>query len=250
MAKKDGGSNDPVQPVELPVTHADNVDPKVAVKDEDEQIKYKDHILDHELYTNESGEEFIYVKGLLRIAWGYAGLTGWTTEVVQAPERKNGWSATVVVKCTFRVKEGSKYIKKFASGAADCRWTTAGDGFQNYTTALAETRALGRAIRRYLGINLCTFEEQHTPENHPITDNQRNCIEKKFLKPGLATLQDVSKLIERDVASLTELNGQEASEVIVKLNKALKKKQLAKKGADAAPAKTKKKAKKKVKKSE
>jgi len=213
----------------------------IPLTEEDEQIKFRDYIQDHEIYTSQSGEEFVYVKGLLRIAWGYAGLVGWETQVVQSPERKNAWSATVVVKCTFlaKDKERKKWTKKFASGAADCRWSTAGDGFQNYTTALAETRALGRAIRRYLGIELCTFEEQYTPQNHPITDNQRNCLEKKFLQPGLFTLQDVSKLIGRDVASLAELNGQEASETILRLNKLLKKQQLAKKDGNTPPKRNK-----------
>jgi hypothetical protein len=210
---------------------------------EEEEVRFRDRILDHELYTNESGEEFVYVRGLLRIAWGYAGMIGYESEVIQAPERKNAWSATVVVKCTFRAldPDTKKYIKKYASGAADCRQSTAGEGFEQFTTAMAETRALGRALRRYLGIDLCTVEEQDTPDKHPITDNQRNCIEKKFFKTGLFTLKDVSNLIERDVASLTELNGHEASVVIMKLNKALKKRDLAKKGADAAPKKAKKK---------
>lgn len=190
---------------------------------EEEKIRYQDFLVEErDIYTNDRDERFVYVPALIRIAKEHAAMKGWLTDVVQAPTKENLWSATVVVKCQFRNGD-------FASGAADCRVTTAGDGFQNYTTALAETRAIGRALRRYLDINLCTFEEQYTPENNSITDTQKNCIEKKFLKKGLFNIKDVCKIVGRDVASLTDLTEKEASDLLMKLNKLLKRKQLAKK---------------------
>lgn len=185
--------------------------------------QYADYLHEGDIYTNDSGQEFVFVRALLRIAKHHAQMIGWDSDVVQAPEKHNLWSATVKVKIYFDHGNG----RRFASGVADCRYTTAGDGFQNYTTALAETRAIGRALRRYLDIDLCTFEEQYTPENNAITDTQRNCIEKKFIKSKLFTLTDVSKIIERDVSILTDLSEKEATLVIMKFNKMLKKQHLA-----------------------
>jgi hypothetical protein len=191
---------------------------------EEEKVRFVDYLVEErDVYTNDRDEKFVYVAALIRIAREHAGLKGWLTDVVQAPRKEDLWSATVVVKCQFHNGD-------FASGAADCRYTTAADEFKNYTTALAETRALGRALRRYLDINLCTFEEQYTPENNSITDIQKNCIDKKFLKKGLFNMKDVCKVVGReDVSSLTDLSEKEAADLIMKFNKLLKKKQLAKK---------------------
>lgn len=190
---------------------------------EEEKVRFEDYLIEErDIYTNDRNERFVYVAALIRLARGHADMKGWISDVVQAPTKENLWSATVVVKCQF--KNGD-----FASGAADCRITTAGDGFQNYTTALAETRALGRALRRYLDINLCTFEEQYTPENNSITDTQKNALEKKFLKKGLFNMKDVCKVVGREVSSLTDLTEKEAADLLMKFNKLLKKKQLAKK---------------------
>lgn len=191
------------------------------------QVNYTDCLNSKEIYTNDSGEEFAYFNGLYRVAEEQIGILGWDTDVVQSPEYKNKWSATVTIKVYF--KDGT-----FASGAADCRYDTAGDGFQNYTTALAETRAFARALRRKLRINLCSFEEQYTPANNPITDTQKNCIEKKFINNGLFTLEVVSNIVGREVNVLTELNSEEAAKAISGLNKLLKKKQLSKKEKEDA----------------
>jgi len=192
---------------------------KNSEEKQEEVVRYRDYLHEGDIYTNDRNEEFVYVSALVRIAKQHAGMIGFMPQVVQAPIKEDHWSATVVVRCEFA--DGS-----YAGGAADCRYTTAGDGFQNYTTALAETRALGRALRRYLDINLCTFEEQYTPDNNAITDTQRNCIEKKFFNRRLFSIKDVCKIVGREVSILTDLTEAEASQVIVKFNKALRKKQL------------------------
>jgi hypothetical protein len=224
-------------------TKSKKLEEKPEVVENEAPPKFVDFLRENEIYTNESGEEFAYFRGLYRVADEQIGIIGNDTEVVQSPEKKNKWSATVRVKIKF--KDGT-----YATAAADCRYTTAGEGFQNYTTALAETRAFARALRRKLQVGLCSFEEQYTPETHAITDTQMNCIQKKFIDRALFGLEDVSKIVGKEVVDLKNLNGKEASTVIMQFNKSLKKKQML--NSDKVEAKKalkkKKKKKKKVKK--
>jgi hypothetical protein len=179
---------------------------------------YSKFLEEGDIQQGEDGGDYVLVNALVRVAREHAGMQGYDTDVVQSPQKENQWSATVVVKVFF--EDGRHW-----SGAADCRLGNARDGFHRYTTALAETRALGRALRRALGIELCTLEEVRD-RSGPLTPFQKQHIKVKFLDTGLFKLSDVSKIVGRGVDELTLLTEEEAAEVIETLTKKVNKKRL------------------------
>jgi len=179
---------------------------------------YSKFLKDEDILVNDDGEQYVYVNALVRIAREHAGLKGWDVHVVQAPERTNNWSATVEVKVYF--EDGT-----FFSDAADCRIDTARQGYHHYTTALASTRALGRALRRALNIELCTVEEVKDGTG-PATDLQKKFINEKILKSGVFGLKDVSRIVGRKITNLKMLSQKEAAKIIEEYNSRLTKKQL------------------------
>lgn len=174
---------------------------------EPEIVDYSVFITEKDIYK-ENGDEYVYVNSLVRVAKQHAEMQGWDTEIIQAPIPETNWAATVKVRVQFRNGD-------FATGAADCRAETAAAGFELYTTALAETRALGRALRRYLQINLCTYEEKGDDDKQ-IADVQIKLLETKYKE---FDLKDVSSIIGRDISSLKDLRQKEAADLIQTLSK-------------------------------
>lgn len=174
-------------------------------------VDYYPFLNDDEIVVTEEGDQLVTVNGLMRVAMQHTDFIGYKTEVQQTPEKKNDWSATVVVVAKFR----SGYV---FSGAADARMGTLADGFRGYSTALAETRALGRALRRALRINSCT-EEEISDEDLPITDIQKNLIKKQFIDKNVIDIRDIYGIIGRDISTIGELTEKEATLVIDKANK-------------------------------
>jgi len=164
-----------------------------------------------EIIETEEGDHLVLVDGLLRLAMQHTDFIGYKSDIIQTPEKKNDWSAAVVVTVKFK----SGYI---FSGAADARCGTMADGFKGYSTALAETRALGRALRRALRINACT-EEEVSDEEQPITDIQKNLIKKQFIDKDVISIKDIYTIINRDVSTIGELTEKEATLIIDKASK-------------------------------
>lgn len=171
---------------------------------------------ENEIIVTEEGDHVVTVDGLLRVAMEHTDFIGFKTDVVQVPDKKNDWSAAAVVVIKF--KSGFVF-----SGAADARYGTMADGFKQYSTALAETRALGRALRRSLRIKACT-EEEISDEEQPISDIQKNLIKKQFIDKDVINIKDIYTIIGRDVSTIGELTEKEATLVIDKANKKIGKK--------------------------
>ena len=184
---------------------------KIEKKVLDFSINYYDYLNDDEIIETESGDQVVLVNGLVRIAQKYTDLSGWDVKIVQAPELENDWSSTAIVSVNF-------FSGMSFSDAADCRRGTAGEGFEKYTTALATTRALGRALRRALNITVCTSEEL-SEKDGPCTDIQKNMIKKQFIDKDVMTIKDVYKIVGRNISSLAEITEKEAALVIDRGNK-------------------------------
>ncbi len=92
--------------------------------------------------------------GLRRVAELLLGeITSSITTVVEAAGERNGNRATVVVNVTF--EDGKTY-----SGAADSAPDNTDDVFRRYPTAIAETRAEGRALRKALKLRKVVSAEE------------------------------------------------------------------------------------------
>jgi len=181
------------------------------MKELDFKTDYYDLLKEDEIVVTENGDYLVTVDGLMRVAMEHTDFVGYKTNVVQVPEKKNDWSATATV----TIKFASGFI---FSGSADARCGTMADGFKSYSTALAETRALGRALRRALHIRACT-EEEISDEERPITDIQKNLIKKQFVDKDVIDIRDIYGIIGRDISTIGELTEKEAVLVIDKANK-------------------------------
>jgi hypothetical protein len=191
---------------------------KEIKKEPKNRVDYSEFLRDDDIQQGDDGSDYITVNALVRIAREHAGMNGYDVEVVQSPQKENQWSATVVATVYFR--NGQSWC-----GAADCRLGNARDGFHRYTTALAETRALGRALRRALGIEMCTLEEVRD-RTGPLTPIQKQHIKVKFIDNGLFTLDDVSKVVGRAIDKVDVLTEEEAANAIETLTKKVNKKKL------------------------
>jgi hypothetical protein len=195
---------------------------------ETKPVDYSEFLQEGDIQQGDDGGDYVLVSALVRIAKEHAGMIGYDTMVVQSPEKNNQWSATVVVRVRLSDKGNQYHLLHEAqvwSGAADCRLGNARDGFHRYTTALAETRALGRALRRALGIEMCTLEEVRD-RSGPLTAFQKQHIKVKFIDNEMFKLNDVSKVVGREIDNLDCLTEEEASEVIETLTKKVNKKRL------------------------
>lgn len=174
-------------------------------------------IFDPETFDKDNrGNIYIKHSELLNAAKKvFKGIKKRVAEVLQTPEKNNNWSATVKVSYLF----GNGILW---TGTADCRKSTAQEGFKSYTTALAETRASARALRDALGIEFCSTEELSEEEdvniiitdNKPITDIQITSIENKIVKGKGITLEQIGDVIGRDVRKVKDMSRKEAETVL------------------------------------
>ena len=129
--------------------------------------------------------KFPKVDSLRRLVENYIGeISNVNTSVIQSPNDANGKTAVVLVNIGIQ-KLGGGY--RTYSGCADASIRNCDPPFNQFPTAMAETRAFGRACRQALRITTVAAEEvsknaEETvdiPENDvPITDHQIKGIEK------------------------------------------------------------------------
>lgn len=126
------------------------------------------------------------VDGLRRVAELILGeIAASTTHVVQSPNPENGWTA-VAVHTIELYDEDIRRRGKVYTGSADSNLENTEPPYNKYTTAIAETRAEARALRRLLRLRTVSAEEVSnamytgTPavvKEEPINDQQLNVID-------------------------------------------------------------------------
>lgn len=169
--------------------------------------------------TKDKANIFVRHDGLLRAAKrAFGGIKRRESDALGVPLKENNWAA--VVKVTYLFKTGHR-----AAAVADCRSDTANHGFGKYTTALAETRASGRALKFALGLEIVTQEEITDVEElidqaarEPALEQQKVLIKKKFMGERKKTFEDVSKVLKKKVVTLDQLTRGEAGEILEVFN--------------------------------
>lgn len=175
---------------------------------------YLKELTEEELKTKD-GKEFVYLKGLERLARA-RGVVEKQTKVHATPTTEN---PIAVVSVTYIFKDGARW-----ESVADCTVKSAKEGFGKYLTAMAESRAKARALRDAFGIALCSVEEIGTPsaqeedeEIPPISDPQKYLIG-SLLKEKNKTLEDCRVILKvNKLTSVDELNKAQAGTLIRKL---------------------------------
>lgn len=168
--------------------------------------EWDDYVLSH-FQPNEFFQNNPTVDGLRRVAEKLVGVIMQSnTQVVSAPSLQNPW-VTVVVEIAFSTEEG---LKRF-SGAADASDNNVNPPYNKFLTAMAETRAEGRALRRALKLKVVAAEElinipeQITPvvdKADLITVNQINFIDLICLKNNI----NVQKLVNKVYPNVNNIN--------------------------------------------
>jgi len=188
-----------------------------------------------------TGDEFPYFHGLKRLA----ELAGKTKErithcnmdkIVKANPTYYNLIAQVVVEVEF--DDGTSW-----TGAADAHLGNCKD-FRNHPTALAETRALGRAYRRALNIRQASYEEISEVPEEQMTGEPSGPQIKLILKIckelDMEPIDIIKKVSKRDdVIKVEDFNLDEAEQAARILNemRAAKNKEVKKKKKKAAKEK-------------
>ncbi len=191
------------------------------------------------------GRGVIKHDGMQRVLFNLFVITKRTVEVYDTPKKVNEWCAVVKVCMTVvpRIEEGPE-IPFHWEAVADCRTGNAMSGMSRYTTAIAETRASGRVIRRLLGLEeFCTKEElaettlDVEDDTKPVQAAQILLIKKFLNDPAKkytgCTIEAVNKrlkrkegdanfILESDIEDKEVLQGKltvgQAAELIQKLH--------------------------------
>lgn len=120
---------------------------------------WESELLEGETLTrSEDGDKInvVLLSGLQRLA-RMAGITGQEV-VIQTPSEN---MIQAIFKSTFRVLDTSSdsYYEVSFVGTADCSGRNTDGKFKNYPTAVAESRAEARSLRKALGIKMLSSEE-------------------------------------------------------------------------------------------
>jgi hypothetical protein len=120
-----------------------------------------------------------------------------------------------------------KFAGNFTFGdAADCRTSTSKNGFDQYTTAMAVTRASARALRFALGIPYCSSEEIadinnmiDDTYNDDIDDQSLAVLKKKYFTQYGFNMDDVNRFLDHEIFELEELRRGEAQDLMQWMNR-------------------------------
>lgn len=179
--------------------------------------------------NEETGEEFVFFKGLARLAEEAgkikervvdSGMDTWHGE------GKDGQSIyRIITRAVVEVEfeDGTIWI-----GSADAHPTNCMK-YKMHPTAMSETRALARAYRRALGIHIVAYEETAKEEEEgvmtgEISTAQLNLISRLCTKLGLKHIDIIKSVSDRDIVSINEFTYQEGQEAARQLNEIMAKK--------------------------
>ena len=175
------------------------------------EYKMGDHFLPDDFAVSDNDNEIVVKHdGMQRVLFRLFDVESRIVQVHECPKKSNEWCAVVGIQMVMspRVTPVTG-TKKFTWGAvADCRTSNAMPGMGRYTTAVAETRASGRIIRRLLGLEgFCTKEElaettlDVEDDSRPMDDGQLALV-KRFLndtakKYADITVETINKRLKR-----------------------------------------------------
>jgi hypothetical protein len=121
-------------------------------------------------FVNLKGKDFISFDGLMVIAHA-EGMQGVETKVIQIPNAENDDLA--IVHAVVTDSKGNKW-----SGTGDASPASVGKQIVSAIVRMAETRAIGRALRMMLGVGTMMEEIYDPYEPAAITDVQMHKIKK------------------------------------------------------------------------
>lgn len=197
-------------------------------------LSLDEYFQDRDFCTDDNGKSF-FVKhdALLRTCKELFHIVERSVHICQSPNKNNGLFATATVSYRLNPKYENDNVDDifFFESSADCHPHNSPPGADKYHTAMAETRASGRALRFLLGVEFCTKEEisdgtREYIDDDPISSNVKNMIEKKFMGQHGIDLGQIRKLLdktEEEMPDLSVLTVGEGSELVQKLNRNINK---------------------------
>jgi hypothetical protein len=167
--------------------------------------------------------EVVYLRGLQRLA-ELAGIKRSNVVLSAVPGTKMPIFQAVY---TAEFDDGTQWV-----GAADCNYQNTNETFRAYPTAVAESRAEARCLRKALGIRILSSEEIGLSEsfgdleadpNKPINDSIAKAIEKLCDSRGVDPIQVIEEVVpdqERalKISELKHLTLQEGQAAMSYLN--------------------------------
>jgi hypothetical protein len=182
---------------------------------------WEEHLLEDEIVVKE-GKKIVKLVGLQRLA-EQAGLIRSSCTLQHIPGKNLG-----IVQCIYTTEFEDGFV---SVGTGDCNELNTDQEFVCYPTAIAESRAESRSLKKALGIRLLTAEEigfqnvdsMETSPNKPIAENvvkaiQVLCEEKNIEQ--VAVVESVVKDKERAIAiyELSQLTNEEGQRALEFLN--------------------------------
>jgi len=172
-------------------------------------------------HDEKSGEEFVYFRGLARLAEEAGKVSEKIISSTLQPllHSKNDEYYNLIVQVVVEVT--------FDDGTIWCGIADAHRGnclkYSNHPSALAETRALARAYRRALGINVVALEETSPVAEGVMTgkpeNSQLSLIRRLASKYEIKLIDVIKEVTKREeVTAIEHLNYDEAQEAARYLN--------------------------------
>lgn len=171
------------------------------------------------------------VDGMLRVCELLIGkIFEINSDIIQVPTVENERRATVKVKITISECNG-KDFEGYSNydGAADVYYGNTDGAYAKHPVALAETRALGRALKRALRLRKVVSAEEiaanaETTESDvgskdPINDNQKNFINLCCSKERAnINVEKFVKTLYNNARSINDVTYEQAKELLKKID--------------------------------
>jgi hypothetical protein len=183
---------------------------------------WEEKLEEGETFTKE-GKKIVKLVGLQRLAWNEAGLVKSSCEISHIPGKNLG-----IVQCVYTAEfdDGTIWV-----GTGDCNELNTSSEFIAYPTAIAESRAESRCLKKALGIFLLTAEEigfrnidsLETSPNTPIGEGVVKTIQKLCTDKDVDQVEVLENVVEdRDRAAtifeLSQLTNEEGRRALEFLN--------------------------------
>jgi len=200
---------------------------------------WQDVLGEEDVVTNqESGKPCVLLRALQRLSQ-QAGIVESGPVTLQHVQQ----GTFGVFQCIYEVKFDDGTIWR---GAGDCNRNNTEGKFANYPTAIAESRAEARALKKALGITMLAAEEidlsagAEVKPTQKVSSNIVSAIEKLVERNGLDTIVVIEKVLPDRVDSintLSDLTVAEGQSVMAHLNDLPKKKKAAPRASSRAAKK-------------
>lgn len=135
------------------------------------------------------GKDFIQFDGLMVLAHA-EGIKGVKTRIEQFPNKEN--DHTAVIHATVKDANGEEW-----TGIGDASPQSVGKTIANAIIRMAETRAIGRALRMMLGIGTM-MEEVYNPYEEPLVSNEQMGKMAKIMKKRGITREQAADFCQQE----------------------------------------------------